>query len=95
MAVKITLNRPHMFKWLRWLYAWFVYVIIALIAGWHLKPRPDEIQFVVLLPLVVIVPWAILSLLAAVCQSLWPKRFEGRLRSRRIASLEADKQTRE
>jgi hypothetical protein len=90
MAVKITLNRPHMLEWVRWLVVYLIYVALGLIFGWHLKPRMDEFLTVLFLPLAVLIPWIVLSLLVAAVKSLWTIRFKPSLRLGRLARLKSD-----
>ena len=65
MGWGITLNRTHVELWKRLAACWLVYVAVGLLLGWHLKPRLDEFLFVLLIPLAVAAPWAILSLAGA------------------------------
>lgn len=54
-------------------YAWLAFVVFGLIVGWHLKPRPDEVLFVLTLPLwLVLLPYGVFCLGAAVLKVLWP-----------------------
>lgn len=59
MAWGVSINRPHLALWRRLVVGWLAYVGIGLVLGAHLKPRPDEVVFVLALPVLVIVPYAI------------------------------------
>lgn len=75
--MKLTLNKDHVAKWQRLAVAWLVFVLIGLIAGWHLKPRMDEFVFVLTLPLwAVLAPYAAWCLLAALLKSFLPIRLQ-------------------
>lgn len=77
MAWKIGLNTPHLIVWRRILIGWLAFVGFAVIAGWHLKPRIDELLFAVTLPIwLVVAPYAAYSLLAVVLRSCWPVGFD-------------------
>lgn len=65
MGLDISLNKPHAVLWGRFARWWLAYVAVGLILGWRLGPRLDEFLFVLFLPLVIAVPWAILSLALA------------------------------
>lgn len=53
----IGINWAHVAVWRRVLITYLGFVGFCLIAGAHLKPRPDEIAFMLVLPLWVIVPY--------------------------------------
>lgn len=88
--MKISLNKPHLARWAYWLYCYAVFVAIALVFGWHLHPRWDEIMFACTLPLWVIVPWAAVSLIGAALRSLWPVRFQSGFLWRLFGGAEGD-----
>lgn len=78
MAWGVSINRPHLLLWRRLAVGWLAYVGVGLVLGAALKPRPDEVAFVLTLPLVVIVPYALGCLaLAGLKAYLWPIRFQG------------------
>lgn len=58
----IGINWAHVAVWRRFAYLWLGYVGLGLVAGAHLGPRPDEIAFVLLLPLAVVVPYGLACL---------------------------------
>lgn len=58
----IGINWAHVAVWRRFVYLWLGYVGLGIVAGAHLGPRPDEIAFVLLLPLAVVVPYALVCL---------------------------------
>lgn len=74
--MKLYINPAHVSRWKAWLGAWYALVATCLVIGWHLKPRLDEIAFAICLPLIVIVPYAVLCLVAVAIQSLWPIRWQ-------------------
>lgn len=55
----IGINWPHVALWRRWLCLWLGFVAFGLVVGWTLKPRPDEILFMLALPALVLVPYAV------------------------------------
>ena len=76
MAWRVGVRRTHVALWRRWLGLWLAFVAFGLVAGAHLKPRPDEIAFVLALPLAVVVPYAVGCLgLVALRAWLWPLRW--------------------
>ena len=62
MGWGIGLNWTHVELWKRLAAYWLAYVAVGLLIGWHLKPRLDELLFVLCIPIVIVVPWAIVSL---------------------------------
>lgn len=74
MGWGIRINWGHVNLWLTYGVAWLAFVGFALVAGWHLKPRLDEVVVVVLLPLGVLVPYAVLCFLVAALKPLRPLR---------------------
>lgn len=73
--MRVGLNRPHLALWGRLALLWLMYVGFCLVAGWHLKPRPDEVAFVLLLPLPFVVLYALGCLvLAGIKAWSWPVR---------------------
>lgn len=60
----ISLNTPHLRLWGKWLAYFAVYFVFCLIFGPH--ARPDELLFVLTLPLWVLVPYIVFCLIAAV-----------------------------
>lgn len=73
---KITLNEPHLRKVGYYLLLYAIYFVYGLIAGWHLKPRADEIIFMLTLPLWILVPYTIGCLAVVAVKALWPVRTE-------------------
>ena len=88
MRWSLGINWPHVHLWVGALVAWFGLVGFALLAG--PRARPDEVAFAVLLPLVVIVPYALICIgLAALKAWLWRARLlwrPRRLRSTHIGN---------
>lgn len=72
MGIKITVNADHVRLWKRMLWHWLAFVIIVIIAGWHLKPRPDEVATVLMLPAFIIVPYGAGCIIVAALKLLWP-----------------------
>jgi hypothetical protein len=71
--MKVSLNYSHMLVWRRYLVGWAAFVAFGIVAGWHLHPRLDEVVFMIALPLWIIVPYAVISLVAAMVRAwLWP-----------------------
>ncbi len=87
--MRISVNREPLKRLGRLLYMWMCYVALALILGFSLHPRPDEILFVSTLPLWVLVPYALFCLVGA-CIKSWLIRFQrwpiglGLIRNHRI-----------
>ena len=75
--MRIIINKPHIKVWLNFLVWWAVYVLIAIVVGWRLSPRVDEIVFAVCIPLIVVIPYAIFCLLIAAVRAWWPRRNDG------------------
>lgn len=71
MAWRLTLNVPHLRLWAGLAVGWAGFVLFALIAGSHLKPRIDEVLTVALLPLGILVPYVIGCLIVAVGKALF------------------------
>lgn len=71
MAWGVRLNQDHVRLWRGYLLAWLAFVGFGLVIGAHLKPRPDEVAFMLVLPLAVLVPYASLCFVGAVLRSLW------------------------
>lgn len=63
MAWGVRLNRPHVRLWQGLAVLWGAFVLFGLVVGAHLRPRMDEIVIVALLPLAVLIPYAVLSFL--------------------------------
>ena len=84
MAWTIKINRPHARLWRRYLMAWLAFVAFGLVIGAYLKPRADEIIFMVTLPLAIVVPYALLCLGVAAVRSLLPPGGVVAWRQRRI-----------
>ena len=65
--MKVDLNWAHVQTWQRFLGWWVAYIGFVLVAGWvrGITPRPDELAFVLCVPLLVAVPWALLNLAVA------------------------------
>lgn len=62
----IGINWDHVRVWQGWLISWLVFVGVALVLGWRLGPRPDEVAVAVFLPLLVLIPYVLGCLLLAV-----------------------------
>jgi len=80
---RIQIDKQHVMLWLRWLKAWLAFVGVALVFGWHLKPRMDEVVFILLLPVPVVAVYALGCLAIAALKALWtigPQRVGLRLR---------------
>lgn len=71
---KITLNEPHIRRVGRCLLLYAIYFVYGLVAGWHLKPRSDEIIFMVTLPLWVLLPYTVGCLAIVTVKALRPVR---------------------
>lgn len=65
------LNWPHVTLWRRLFMAWLVFVAFGLVLGWRFGPRPDEVAFMLVLPLLVVLPYAVGCLGLAVLRLLW------------------------
>lgn len=76
MGWGISLNKQHIALWRGYLLAWAAFVGFVVLLGWHLKPRADEVAFVLALPLVVLIPYAAGCLVLAVVKALWPVRLD-------------------
>lgn len=93
MAWKVEINRPHARLWGVYLGVWLAFVGCGLVLGAHLKPRADEVAFVLALPLAVLLPYALLCLGLAFMKSWAPqllkavqfRRFARNLRLRQHA----------
>lgn len=68
--VGVRLNKPHLQLWGRFAIMWGVFVVFCLIAGWHLKPRTDEVLAVATLPLWFLIPYIFGCLIIAYIR-LW------------------------
>lgn len=71
MAWGVELNRPHLRLWGRLAVGWALFVGFGLVAGAHLKPRADEITFMLALPLAVVIPYVLVSFVGVTIRSLW------------------------
>lgn len=76
MGWKISLNTEHIRIWKRMLLYWLAFVVMGLITGWHLKPRPDEILFVLSMPAFIVIPYGLWCFAVAVARLLWPVGFD-------------------
>jgi len=85
--MRIKLNWPHIRKWSEALYGFAVLYVGALIFGWHLGPRADELIFCASLPLFVIIPYAALCLVVVLVKSL-AIGLQSRVRARRFRRRE-------
>lgn len=62
---QLLINPDHVGTWIGLGLWWLCFVAFALVAGWHLGPRPDEVVFVLTLPLwMVLAPYVVFCLLA-------------------------------
>lgn len=93
--MKIGLNHPHLARWGYWAVSYAAFVGFALVAGWHLKPRWDEIVFAITLPLYVLIPWIIISLIGAWIKTLRPKWLHHWPLRRLFGRLESDQALRD
>lgn len=66
----IGINWGHVALWRRWLIQWLIFVGVAVVLGWHLGPRPDEVAAAVFLPMLVLVPYALGCLMLVVVRVL-------------------------
>lgn len=92
MAWGLSLNRPHVALWRRYLTGWAIFVAFVLVTGWSLSPRLDEVAFVLFLPLVILIPYVAVCLLG-VYAKLWLlglKRRAALWQARRIATMVAN-----
>jgi hypothetical protein len=69
----IGINWAHVNRWVGWLISYEVFVASALVLGWHLGPRLDEVLVVATLPAWVLVPYVLLCLLLVVLRVLWAR----------------------
>ena len=74
MPLSVSLNKPHLARLGIFAVWWAIYLTIALIAGWRLQPRGDEILFVATLPLWLLVPYAVACFAIALIK-LWAARW--------------------
>ena len=74
MGWGITLNQHNVANCKRILIAWLGFVAFGLILGARLGPRPDEIAFMLLLPLPLIALYALGCLALGLLRLLWPVR---------------------
>lgn len=74
MGWGITLNQHHVANCKRILIAWLGFVAFGLILGARLGPRPDEIAFMLILPLPLVALYALGCLLLGLLRILWPVR---------------------
>lgn len=68
---RIELRKSEIDRWTAYLISFAIYYLVAVVIGWHLHPRWDELLFVASIPLWVIVPYAVFSLLIGVFRMLW------------------------
>lgn len=69
----ITLNKQHVELWCGFAVLWGIFVGLALVLGWHLGPRPDEVLICATLPLWVLVPYVAFCLVSVLLKAwLWP-----------------------
>lgn len=74
MGWGIGLNWTHVTACKRILMAWLGFVVFGLILGAHLQPRPDEIVFMLFVPLPLIALYALGCLALGYLRLLWPIR---------------------
>lgn len=74
MRWRISLNWDHVYLWIGLGFCWLAFIGFALVAGAHHKPRLDEVTVVLLLPLGLLVPYALGCIFLAVLRLLWPPR---------------------
>lgn len=84
MAWGVKLNRDHVRLWQRLAMLWGGFVLFGLVAGMHLNPRLDEITFIALLPLAVLVPYALICAALALIRLLWVPQFLQAFQFRRL-----------
>ena len=87
MGWGITLNRTHVTACKQALIVWLGFVAAGLILGARLGPRPDEIAFMILLPLPLIALYALGCLALGLLRILWPVRRNGHPHPRSLLRL--------
>lgn len=50
--------------------AWLAFVALGIVVGWGLKPRMDEIAFMLVVPVAIVIPYAAFCLVAVFVRSL-------------------------
>src|SRR5690242_10883281 len=71
MATKVKLNWGHVRIWQQLAGFWLSYVALLVLVGWHLKPRIEEVLFVLFVPpLFVVGAWAVVNI-ASTTLALW------------------------
>ena len=74
MGWGIKLNTTQLLAAKRALIVWLGFVTFGLVMGAGLNPRPDEIVFMVLLPVPLVALYALASIAIAILRLLWPVR---------------------
>jgi hypothetical protein len=78
MGWGIKLNTTQLLAAKRALIVWLGFVSFGLVMGAGLNPRPDEIVFMVLLPVPLLILYALASLAVGMLRLLWPVwRYDG------------------
>ena len=71
--MRVTLNWTHIALWGRFAVYFGLWMGAAIIGGWHLKPRLDEVVFVALLPVPLVLLYATGCFCVAAARVwLWP-----------------------
>jgi hypothetical protein len=71
--MRIEFNVDHVRVVLRWFWRWVGFVALALVLGWHLGPRIDEVVFVLfVVPAAALAAYVALCFAIAVLKSLLP-----------------------
>jgi hypothetical protein len=85
--MRIEFNVDHVRVVLRWFWQWVWFVALALVLGWHLGPRIDEVLTVLfVVPALALVAYIAFCFIVAALKSLlpiiakWPKPWVKRLR---------------
>ena len=73
---------------------WFAFVAFGIVIGWGFNPRSDEIAFMLAVPLIVVVPYAVICLVLAVVKASWPIGLKDALGRVRLAGLQSYKRIR-
>lgn len=57
MQRKVLLNMAHVALWQRYAMYWLAYVAMAVVVGWSLGPKLEDVVFVTTLPLWGLIPY--------------------------------------
>ena len=72
--MKFGINSDHVSLWKRYALSWIFFVLCLVVLGWAKGPRVDEVIFVLLLPVPILVAYVLFCLIAVGVKSLLPKR---------------------